>query len=173
MSAPVRGRPRLRWLAPLTALIAVVAGGCNNDPVPQPCTGIPAGGCPVDHGADVCVDPTCSAVYACENAAWVLTRKCPPRAVEAGVEAGADAAGDGPPDGSLADGSDAGFDAPPGAYGGPNCVDLQTPDCSVGTALACQGSPGCCGCNDLYVCDSSGWVLWGSCAADGGITKSP
>ena len=64
---------------------------------------------------------------------------------------------------------DVSIDAPPGAYGGPGCVDLEQPDCSLGTALACGGTADCCGCQDLYVCSNGGWVPWGECT-DAGIT---
>jgi hypothetical protein len=62
---------------------------------------------------------------------------------------------------------DASLDVPPGAYGGLGCVDLEAPDCSLGTALAC-GAADCCGCVDLYVCAAGAWTLWGACV-DGGV----
>jgi hypothetical protein len=56
----------------------------------------------------------------------------------------------------------------PGALGGPGCQDLQNPDCSLGSAAACTD---CCGCEDLYVCQSGGWSLWGECD-NGNITQN-
>jgi hypothetical protein len=71
-------------------------------------------------------------------------------------------------DGSdLPDAADASIDAPPGAYGGPGCGALQSPDCSLGFALACPS--GCCDCEDLFVCENGGWNAWGSCTLEAGI----
>jgi hypothetical protein len=142
-----------------TAAVAVaLAGGCEDGSPPPPCVNVPPGGCP-DNGADACKDPSCAAVYACDNAQWVLTRTCSRRPSDGGQDAVA-------PDAST----DASTDAPaldaPG--GGPGCVDLQLPDCSVATAQACSSGADCCGCRDLYVCESGGWTLWGSCV-DGGV----
>jgi len=149
-------------LAPL-----LVVAACNNDPSTQVmCHDIPAGGCPTENGADVCAgDLTCATVYSCVNGRWVFDQKCPPRAHDASVVdtgAGADAAS----------GPDVQIDAPPGAYGGPGCGDLQTPDCSLGVALACANVPGCCDCDTLYVCSNGGWNVWGYCG-DAGITQAP
>jgi hypothetical protein len=60
---------------------------------------------------------------------------------------------------------DASIDAPPGAFGGPGCPSLQTPDCALGLALACDIH--CCGCEDLFVCEEGGWALWGYCGDAG------
>jgi hypothetical protein len=138
-----------------------VAAACKDSPPPAQCNDIPGAGCPVDNGADACTDKTCAAVYSCQDGSWVLDHTCP------GYDPDAAAAGDDAPV-EAAPTADASFDAPPGAFGGPGCEDLQPPDCSLGTALACAGTPDCCGCEDLYVCVSGGWDLWGSCQ-DGGI----
>jgi hypothetical protein len=138
---------------------ASLAGGCSQQPI-MPCRDIPEGGCPVQ-GGTACQDPTCVAAYACEaDGGWTLVRACP--ATDGGPpDAGADAPGP----------SDAGYDidAPPGAFGGPGCLDLQPPDCPLGTALVCPNA--CCGCTDLYVCDDGGWDPWGVCTDDAGVTK--
>lgn len=145
----------------------VVVAACDNPPTPVACTGVPAGGCPQDNGADVCSDPSCEAVYACNSGRWTLSQKCPPHPREAGAaDASVDAAeSGGPPP------MDATFDVPPGAYGGSGCTDLETPDCSVGTALACADTSGCCGCQDLWVCESGSWVLWGECGDAGLVAQ--
>jgi hypothetical protein len=152
-------------LAFFGTLLGGASGGCNNDPFPPACTDVPDGGCPLDNGASVCSDPTCNAAYACDNGKWVLAQVCPAHPIEAGPSKDAEDELDavGAPDVS--------FDAPAGSYGGPGCEDLQTPDCSVGTALACASSPDCCGCEDLWVCISGGWTLWGSCG-DAGVSKN-
>lgn len=136
----------------LAAVTLVVA--CQGDlPPPAKCSDIPAGGCP--RRDDACVDPSCTAVYVCKSdGTWGLDRTCPPR------DAGAfDAT---PPPSDAAASRDVQIDVP-GANGGPGCEDLLAPDCALGTALAC--AQGCCGCEDLYVCQSGGWALWGSCTA--------
>ena len=151
----------------LAVLVASFVGGlaatsaCSDPATPAVCHDLAAPGCPADQDADVCGDPQCGSVYTCDNGTWNLVATCPnysPDAAAHPVEAG-----------EAASAFDAPFDAPPGAFGGPGCVDLQEPDCSLGTALACGSAPDCCGCVDLYVCDSGGWVPWGSCA-DGGIS---
>lgn len=131
---------------------------CDSGPAPVTCYGIPDGGCP-NEGTDTCIDPTCAAVYDClADGGWGLDYTCPVR------EGGAM---DAPVTDSMP--SDAGYDvdAPPGAFGGPGCVDLQTPDCPLGTVLVCGG--GCCGCQDLYVCDDGGWDIWGQCTDAGPV----
>lgn len=141
--------------------ILALAIACSDDPVPESCTDIPAGGCPRARGL-ACEDPTCQAVYLCRpNNVWELEETCPPR--DASVPVGD------PIDASLPPVVDASIDAPAGAFGGPGCEELQAPDCSLGYALACGTS--CCGCEDLYVCESGGWTLWGSCR-EGGITQN-
>jgi hypothetical protein len=151
------------WPVAHGVLLLVAVGllhGCTDTPPPPQCHDIPAAGCPEDNGADPCTDVACAAAYACQNGSWVRVKTCPnyspdaaPKPVDASAEASFDSAG---------------IDAPPGAFGGPGCTDLQPPDCSLGTALACGGTQDCCGCVDLYVCNAGGWDLWGECA-DGGI----
>lgn len=148
---------RLASSASVLAFAALLASACDEE-VPQRCTGIPEGGCPISRGV-ACEDPACEAVYACRPGnVWELQRSCPAR--ERGPRPTPDAAAPTP-----APPPDAGIDAPPGAFGGPGCVPLQEPDCSLGVALAC--SPACCGCEDLYVCEGGGWTLWGICADAG------
>ncbi len=137
--------------------IGLVAG-CDDGPVPEPCSDIPAGGCPLSRGL-ACEDPACEAVYLCRpNNVWELHEHCPPREAGARGDASLDA-------GDPATGFDASVDAPPGAFGGPNCRSLQVPECPLGVALACGA--GCCGCEDLFVCEDDGWTIWGSCGEGG------
>lgn len=138
-------------LSVMTTLGLVVA--CSDDAVPEPCTNIPPGGCPRSHGV-ACEDPTCEAIYLCRpNNVWELSERCPARdaAPEPDAQPVADAAPFTPDATNL----------PPGAYGGPGCEPLQAPDCSVGFAAAC--GPGCCECEDLFICEDNGWTLWGAC----------
>jgi hypothetical protein len=160
---------RVAVLAGTLALVPLASGACGDDATPQPCGDIPEGGCPLSHGV-ACEDPACRAVYFClPNDVWQLDQLCPPR--EAGSLEDASFVDAGVPDHDAAPPpSDASIDAPPGAFGGPGCDELQTPDCSVGLALACGA--GCCGCEDLFVCNQGGWDLWGACR-DGGVVRTP
>lgn len=140
-------------LVSLGLLTAAVA--CSDAPMATTCKNVPLGGCPLSHGV-ACKDPSCEAAYACTENGWVLDHVCP--AHDAGS---LDAS---PARDAVADTSsirDASIDAPPGSFGGPGCAELQAPECALGVALAC--STGCCGCEDLFVCDKGGWTLWGAC----------
>jgi hypothetical protein len=153
-----RMQSRLPWLL-LDALLLVVGSpaACSDDAaLAVPCANIPIGGCPLSRGV-ACEDPACEAVYACRAGnVWELDHRCPSRA---GVDA--DAARDAPGREDAPTLLDAGTDAPPGASGGPGCAQLQLPDCSLGFALACPS--GCCGCEDLFVCQGGGWSFWSTC----------
>jgi len=141
-----------------TACVTAIVVACNgDDSAIVTCFDIPEGGCPVQGGVE-CQDPTCAAAYTCEpDGGWSLAHVCPPH------------------DGSAMDSnndvavSDAGYDidAPPGSFGGPGCADLEPPDCPLGEVLIC--SSGCCGCEDLYVCDDGGWDPWGYCGDAGPV----
>lgn len=143
-----------------TVLAAVIS--CSDAMTVNPCRDIPAGGCPLSNGV-ACEDPTCEAVYAClPSREWQLDHTCP--AHEAGAPSdGSSEGGDGGSDGpaEAARPFDANIDAPPGASGGPGCEPLQTPDCPLGFALACP--MGCCGCEDLFVCQGGGWNYYATC----------
>lgn len=138
--------------------------GCREDlPTVQGCTNIPEGGCPRSRGL-ACQDPLCEAVYLCfPDNHWELEGPCPVR------EAG--------PDRFVPDSAPSPFDAagvtdaPEGAFGGKGCGPLQPPDCPLGLALSCTN--GCCGCEDLFVCDKTqeSWVSWGACG-DAGVVQN-
>jgi len=151
------------------ALATLAIPACDTTPVPAACTDIPDGGCPEDNGATVCEDQTCGSVYSCEDGKWVLVQQCPSRPHNAGpVDAGS---ADAPA--SVFD-VHIDYDLPPGAnaYGDtPACTDLELPDCSLATAAACGATPDCCGCEDVWICESSGWAIWGSCG-DAGPTPN-
>ena len=145
----------------LTAAVLAILASCSDAPTAETCSDIPAGGCPLSNGV-ACQDPACTAVYACRpNKVWELDHACPPHdggvPAEASSEAGA--AADASPEGSRP--FDASIDAPPGASGGPGCGVLQAPDCTLGFALACP--MGCCGCEDLFVCQNGGWNYYATC----------
>jgi hypothetical protein len=143
--------------------LAVVMSCSDDAATVEPCNDIPPGGCPLSNGV-ACEDPSCTAVYACRaNRVWELDHVCPPHeggAPEASSgDGGSDAASDGPREGSRP--FDASIDAPPGAGGGPGCEDLQAPDCSLAVGLACP--MGCCGCEDLFICNNGGWDYYATC----------
>ena len=152
-------------LLPLCLVAAIVA--CNNGTqIDHPCSDIPDGGCPLADGLS-CDDPACAAVYLCRQGnVWELQKECPPHPPSDATVDVTDASED-------ADAADAGairdaaIDAPPGAYGGPGCVDLQLGDCPLGVALACTAA--CCGCDDLYVCNAGNWDFWGYCGPNGPV----
>lgn len=149
------------------ALPSWLAFGCDSEPKSVTCTDVPDGGCPLDNGADVCMDPSCNAVYAClADGGWSLQQVCPPHPHDASAPLDAADASDAGEGGSVFDVS---IDVPPGGNGGPGCEDLQMPDCTAAEGLACVNQPDCCGCQDLWVCQSGGWTLWGECG-DGGIS---
>jgi hypothetical protein len=112
------------------------------------CVDIPDGGCPLANGL-ACTDPSCAAAYACQPGGnWVLDHVCPPN--DAMISNPVP-----PPDAGY-------YDAPIGSQG---CPELEYPDCSATTAASCAG---CCGCEDLWVCQSDGtWASYGYCTDDG------
>lgn len=152
--------PRVAFVLLFAGAVLAAVAACEDATVPEPCSDIPAGGCPLSRGV-ACEDPACEAVYACRpDNVWELQGMCPTR--EAGAPSDAAAA----VDADMPAPFDASLDAPPGAYGGPGCASLQVPDCALGVVLGCGG---CCGCEDLFICEDNGWTLWGTCT-DGGIT---
>jgi len=158
----MKSLPLAVMLGAAGALLVAVA--CSDPAGPATCVDIPSGGCPEDNGADVCADPTCSAVYGCVDGQWQLAQKCRPRPMDAATDADSEAGVESGPPPVF----DANIDVPPGAGGGPGCVDLELPDCSVDEGLTCADSLGCCGCIDLWDCQDGSWVLWGECT-DAGI----
>jgi hypothetical protein len=154
---------RYIYLILLFFMVSVAWLACSDGPIAQACTDIPAGGCPLSRGL-ACADPLCEAAYACRPGnVWELRERCPTRA--APEDGGGDGAVDAP-DARASSSFDASIDAPPGATGGPGCLPLQAPDCPLGLVLSCQG---CCGCEDLFVCASGAWELWGVCGPAGPV----
>jgi hypothetical protein len=160
---------RYRFLAGLVlgaGVVVTAASACNGTPQPPTCTDIPDGGCPVDYDADFCIDPTCDTLYSCTSSGWVQIGTCPPHPMP---EAGPDVAD--VVEAACASDANVLADAPPGALGGGCQPPLDDTDCQLGTALLCNPSCNplndCCGCQDLYVCVDSNWVLWGECTEAG------
>jgi hypothetical protein len=154
---------------------AALAFACNDPVLDTYCTGIPTGGCPSDNPS-TCVhdagsdgytgDPTCAAIYShTPDCIWSLVQTCP--GYVAPHDAGVDATLDAHDAATTKDAArrDAGFEIPEGAGGGPDCADLESPDCPLEEALVCGAS--CCGCQTLYLCENGGWNVWGECD-DGG-----
>src|SRR5437763_599823 len=138
---------RARWSMMLAALAVGTAIAACETPIEQnPCKNVPAGGCPLSHG-QACEDPACEAAYACNpDGTWTLDHTCPARdggdtsdSADASASADATAAIDSGDATVASDSGDASeahdaalplndaswIDAPPGAGGGPGCVDLE------------------------------------------------
>jgi hypothetical protein len=169
-----RGRWHLRFATLLvcSALVGVVTAACDSVPDPAACLDVPDGGCPDDNGAAVCQDVTCNAVYGCVNGKWVFEEACPMRASDAAADSSGDSIADSGSD-TMASTVDTSIDVPAGANGGQGCVDLELPDCSLGTALACAAAVDCCGCEDIWICQGGGWVPWGGCTDAGLVPSGP
>ena len=153
----------------LVAALSLMSAGCPDQTVIRYCVDIPAsGGCP-GNDLTACGGPTCTSVYSCDhsNGAWTYVGSCPSN--DGGVEAAAAADARDADANRLADAQlarrDVSIDAPPGAAGGPGCLGLESPDCTLAGAIDCMTS--CCRCQDLYVCADGGWSAWGACV-DGG-----
>jgi hypothetical protein len=147
-------RPLVVLLTAALAAALAVAVACQDGIDDHACSNVPPGGCPLSHGV-ACDDPACQVVYACEpGGVWRFDHACPDR------DAAADAPPDAPPDTGRPPRDAAAFDVPPGANGGPGCMDLEPPDCPLGVAISCND---CCGCEDLFVCQNGGWNAWGAC----------
>ena len=144
---------------------------------------IPTNGCPVDPAAQECSDPCCAAGYNCTNGEWVLAFTCSSFNIancQTSAASNSDAATDATSDGAVDSGATSScidLNLPPGANanGGPQCIDLELPDCPVGLV---QCSPDSCrtdGCDGLFYCTAEGeWIQWGGCAEDGGgVTPVP
>jgi hypothetical protein len=158
-------------LLSLSAVIGLVVACDSADVDAQACRNIPANGCTLESGV-ACQDPSCAAVYQCNSdGSWTLEETCPNfQLPDAGADGASDAAS-----GDAGPGHDAAFPypIPPGAYGGPDCIDLQEPDCALGTVVGCADAVDtCCGCETLFVCQGDEWVVWGECEPDGGIVDN-
>lgn len=155
------GMRGLLTAAALATAVLTALPSCEEAETPQRCTSIPTGGCPLSRGI-ACEDLACEAVYACRPGnVWELDRVCPPRdagPLRDGSADASDAEADAPLDAARS--FDAGYDGA-GANGGPGCPALQGPDCALGFALACPA--GCCGCEDLFTCESGTWTFYASC----------
>jgi hypothetical protein len=153
------------------AILATVVGAslsgasCQGLPEGTSCDEIPSGGCPTDRGGS-CDDPTCAAVYNCNNGAWSLFEECP--ASEGGVGGGYVVSPDGggvlplcssePIDGGCPmvtlDLSGQTTDCTP---------DLMFPDCPAVAAQGCAACACLTGCEDFYLCTEPGWVSVAYC----------
>jgi hypothetical protein len=159
----------------VTALTAAACTGTNT--TTTSCRNIPANGCPVVTDDRECEDPSCAAAYSCNNGAWTLDHTCsafdgghaeaPPFVPDAGLpDAGSGEGGEGDcPDAQ-------GFDAPPGAGGGPGCGPLDPPDCPLSRALSCDpaSATACNECDSFFACVDGAWIFWGGCSSEGGVT---
>jgi hypothetical protein len=160
----------------VVATVVVVTATCQGIPDGATCDDIPDGGCPTDRGGS-CADPTCSAIYLCNNGLWSLGQICPP------YDAGSGGGGVGgsatvPEAGPLCshDGGgtctpvviDAGNTADPST-----CTpDLMCGDCTVSAAYGCKECACTTGCDDFYICTPLGWVSVAYCDQNGNLIIS-
>jgi hypothetical protein len=167
---PQRRIRQFCFFVPAWAVFSALA--CDGEAFPSayPCGAIPAGGCPATRAESanaVCKDAVCRSVYVCSNRQWSLAVTCPQ--VDASKSPDAMSPDAMSPDMSPDGATDSGvglrdatvFDAGPPESG--NCVDLQSPDCSLSLALSCMGSNSCCGCEDIFRCETGNWKPWGLC----------
>ena len=176
MLSAFRGvRPAIGLLSVGILGLGALGSACDGQRIGDTdCGVIPEGGCP-STGVDACLDRECAATWRCVETnsealtgTWQQVAVCPAR--DAGPDAASDAADASSADASSADASRFDGALPDGAGGGATCPVLETPDCPLALAAACPS--GCCGCEDLFVCTSSGWDAWGYCA-DGTLHQSP
>jgi hypothetical protein len=155
----------------LVLVTALTAAACTETiPNTTPCRNIPAQGCPVLTNDTECDDPSCAAAYACDNGTWTFDHACP--AFDGGHADASLALSDaGSGDAGAGACLDAGFDAPPGAAGGPGCGPLDPPDCPLSRVLACdpESATACNECDSFFACVAGAWIFWGGCS-DGGVT---
>jgi hypothetical protein len=73
----MNGTSITRTILGLLAASVYAAAGCEDASPSTPCVDGPPQGCAAAQDFDVCEDPTCTAVYACDNGRWVFDRACP------------------------------------------------------------------------------------------------
>jgi hypothetical protein len=144
------------FLGLLGVLTVPVLGiwGCPSLPL-ETCGEIPPDGCPVQSGG-TCADPTCAALYTCENeiGTWVSVQACPQHGTGGGGSGGGGAGG-----GPMLD---AGPCTPPAIDMGPDAgisqdctVDLEAPDCPIAAAEPCAQEACLTGCSDFFICSGN------------------
>jgi hypothetical protein len=154
-----------------TAAALTVAAACDDGGAIQTCEGsvIPSNACEVLEDDSECTDPCCAAAYQCVGNTWSLAHACP------GYSASkcSDGATTSVTNLQEAGVCDAAVALPPGANGGPGCIDLEPPDCPVGEVLTC-GAASCVqsACEALWYCEDGEWWEWGTCDADGGLVPA-
>lgn len=175
MKQPARLRPVAAMLLGLLLglpCVGAALAACNGTIIAATdCHTIPEGGCPERSDVDPCADATCFTTYTCvarstsnNEGTWRESRTCPPKPVPDLDASVADASVIDASDAEARDANAVPTDLPPGATGGPGCVDLEYPDCPLAVGYGCQTA--CCGCEELFVCNAGGWDPWGDCEND-------
>lgn len=131
----------------LTLVVGSVAS-CRRGEYEKPCGQLPdVQACPVA-GGGTCADPTCSAIYSCNDGTWELRETC---SRDGGLPS------DGGPDAKP----DAPFcgDASLGDAAGPatSCPPLLEPDCDWAAAQACPAQACNGSCDGFLSCSKDGW----------------
>jgi hypothetical protein len=165
--------------------IHVAATSCQPLPEGAGCVDIPTDGCPIDRGGS-CEDPTCHAIYNCNDGKWSLAQICPDGGTGGDVGIGS---------GTGTGGGDAGpigecLNPTTAPDGGPCPManfdltgNLGPDQCTPDLQLSCGDCPyevatGTCtdcicvsGCLTFYVCANRamgmGWYEVGYCTDDG------
>ena len=171
-SLAFRGLAVPKTIAALVTSITV-AVGCDQEGsfVASSCGEIPMNGCVLQEDDSECSDPCCAAAYTCSETTWSFDHSCASFSEALCHPDAAAYTANVPEGGTCRDAST--IDAPAGAWGGADCIDLQPPDCPLSEALYC-GPPGdvCNGCESLFYCSEGNWISWGQCTEDGGVVET-
>lgn len=145
---------------PAFLIIIATLSGCEDMPrgVEQ-CGVIPDGGCPKGRGGS-CEDPTCQAIYRCENDVWQWVEDCPSKAAsDGGIES----------DASDAEPLSCG-DAQLSIESGTGCrPSLIVPECPIDAIKGCPALACTMGCDDFYQCTTDGWEHAAYCDPEEGL----
>jgi hypothetical protein len=156
-----------------TAALLVLT--CQGLPDGATCDDIPDGGCPIDRGGS-CDDPTCGAIYLCNNGVWSVGQICPPND-GGGPGGGGVGGGTTVPEGGPICSHDGGGACTPvvidaGSTASDCTPDLACGDCEVSAAYGCAECACATGCLDFYVCRPDGWHSVAYCTDNGTLVIS-
>jgi hypothetical protein len=145
----------------MVLLCALVGAGCGSFPPVELCGRIPDGGCPIGRGG-TCDDRSCAALYDCDEGSWTEVERCSGGDAAQGGGGAATTSGDGGAGGAC---EVAQFDRSSEADG---CEPtLLLPDCEVEAAETC--APCLTGCEDFFLCTSTGWEAIAYCSSEGAL----
>ena len=134
----------MRWAWPLLAL-SLLAAGCDSPPLPVSCGALPdRTACPVT-GPDTCSDPSCSALYSCnDEGTWVFQASCEGYEGQGGQAGGGGSGGQVPCDlGPI--------------HSDLSCPSLQGGDCDAALINNCAVDLCLSGCEGFLRCENGTW----------------